>query len=123
MRFPLYFQATQPSFEIDVQRISEEEPKLEELKFHITFANEAYVTYGLDVSSLNVGDRTRLRTGNTLLAPTGDTSIRWDMGRSAGFLTLYAFYVSPETALVFLLLNVVFGVAFTTVVALALRFL
>ena len=119
--FPLYFQATQPSFEIAVLKVAEGESPPTRFTFHVTFANNTHTTDQLDVSSLNVGDRDTLTISNILLAPTGDASIRLHMGRMSGFHTLYAFYVSPEATLVFLLLNAVLAVAFTAVVGLVLR--
>lgn len=119
--FWLYFQATQPSFEIKVLKVAEADPPPKTLNFHITFADSAYKRYPLDVSSWKIGDRDTLTTEKTLLSPTGDASVRLDLGRLIGFQTLYAFYVNPEATLVFLILNAVLGVSFGTIAALFLR--
>ncbi len=60
-------------------------------------------------------------SGRILLAPTGDACVCLDMElhlrKGHCFQTLYAFVVSAEATLVFLLLNVVLG----TILALLLR--
>ncbi len=58
------------------------------------------------------GDTRKFLTGAILLAPTGDARVCLDMGPTFTghrFHTLYAFVISAEATLVFLLLNVILG--------------
>jgi hypothetical protein len=119
MRFPLYFQATHPSFEFIVKKISEPQKNagnqpIPNLHFYIEFSDGATVDFSTDVSSMKVGDTLRHKTQRILLAPTGDARICLDMGQNMitgqhHFHTLYAFVISAEATLVFLLLNVILG--------------
>ena len=125
-RFPLFFQAFQPSFEVIIKKVSElqaesgnqPEPNL---NFYVGFSDGSKVDFSVDVSSLNVGDTIRQRTQRILLAPTGDARVCLDMGQHMTkghlFHTLYAFVVSAEATLVFLLLNIILG----AILALLLR--
>jgi len=112
IRFPLFFQATHPSFEIIIKKVSESQ--LNNLNFYVEFPDKATVPYPADVSLMKLGDTIKLTTKRILLAPTGDTRICLDMGqhimiKGRQFHTLYAFVVSAEATLVFLLLNVILG--------------
>ena len=75
----------------------------------------------VDISTLQVGDALTCSTSKVLLSPTGDTQICLDIGqhlvKGHRFQTLYAFVVSAEATLVFLILNLVLG----AVVALLLK--
>ncbi|GAG38901.1 unnamed protein product [marine sediment metagenome] len=121
-RWPLYFQGGSPSFQIQLARLPGEASAAERLVFEVGFGSTAFREIAFDVSDFEAGEQRRHTIGEVFLSYTGDTCLRLRAG-SGEFHEIYVFYVSPETALVFLLLNVVFGVAFTTVVALALRFL
>ncbi len=125
-RFPLFFQAFQPSFEVIIKKVSEPQAKSgnqpePKLNFYVEFSDGSKVDFSVDVSSLNVGDTIRQRTQRILLAPTGDARVCLDMGqhmtKGHRFHTLYAFVVSAEATLVFLLLNVILG----AILALLLR--
>jgi len=126
-KFPLFFQATKPSFEIIIKKDSEpqsksdNQPETTTLNFYVQFSDGAKVDYSVDISSMKVGDTRGLLTGPILLAPTGDARICLDMGehliKGHRFQTLYAFVVSAEATLVFLLLNVILG----AILALLLR--
>ncbi len=125
-KFPLFFQATQPSFEIIIKKVlvsqavsgNQLQPNL---NFYVEFSDRSKVDFSVDVSSLNVGDTIRQKTQRILLAPTGDARVCLDMGqhmtKGHRFHTLYAFVVSAEATLVFLLLNVILG----AILALLLR--
>ena len=127
--FPLFFQVTKPSFEVIIKKNSEPqsksgdqpEPKPSELNFYIQFSDSSRIDFSVDVSSMKVGDTLRQTTGRILLAPTGDARVCLDMGehlnKGHGFQTLYAFVVSAEATLVFLLLNIILG----AILALLLR--
>ncbi len=118
-RFPLFFQAFQPSFEVIIKKVSEFPPEADgqpepsNLNFYVEFSDKAKVDFSIDVSSIEVGDTIRQRSPRILLAPTGDTRVCLDMGdhvtKGHLFHTLYAFVVSAEATLVFLLLNVILG--------------
>lgn len=77
--------------------------------------------FSVVVSLTKVGDTIRVTSGRILLTPTGDARVCLDMGlhlrKGHRFQTLYAFVVSAEATLVFLLLNVILG----TILALLLR--
>lgn len=113
----LYFQAVKPSFRIRIEKVHEDQYPKQKLQFSITFANNTQVGFDLDVSSMRNGEQREHRTKPILLSPTGDASIRLETGGQT-FQTLYAFYVSSETALVFLIL----GSLFATAATLVLRF-
>ena len=106
-RFPMYFQAVQPRFELRAKRISPGQTKT--LEFHLEFSDKAFRSWTVDVSSFAVGQSTRYVTPRSLLSPTGDARIILYEGVGS-FDTLYAFVVSSEAVLfasvVFLLLNV-----------------
>ncbi len=127
-KFPLYFQATKPSFEIIItkkfsvpQSETSNQPVITTLEFYVEFSDGAKVDYSIDISSMKSGDTLKFLTGAILLAPTGDARVCLDMGRHMlkghRFHTLYAFVVSAEATLVFLLLNVILG----AILALLLR--
>lgn len=120
LRFPLYFQAFRPSFEIWITKETSEPSREKRLVLNVTFSNNTSVDYPLEVGSLKQGDTLYFKTPQVLLAPTGDASIRLEMGLGR-FHTLYAFFVSHETALVFLLLNVVLVAVATTVIGVLIR--
>ena len=120
-RFPLFFQAFRLSFEVIIEKVSE--PKYElghqsdinTLQFYVEFSDKSTVDFSVDVSELKVGDIINKTTERILLAPTGDARICLDVGTIYGkkhFQTLYAFVVSAEATLIFLLLNVVLGAIF-----------
>ena len=126
-RFPLYFQAFKPSFEIIIKKVSE--PQVESgnqpetsLNFYLEFSDKTRVDFLVEVSSMNAGNTLRARTRQFLLAPTGDARVCLDMGQhmtqGRRFHTLYAFVVSAEATLVFLLLNVVLAGVIALIVAL-----
>jgi len=118
-KFPLFFQATHPSFEFTIKKVLESQPKSGgqpehgRLNFYVEFSDKSKVDFSADVSSMKVGDTIRLRTSRLLLAPTGDARLCLDMGqhiiKGRQFHTLYAFVVSAEATLIFLLLNVILG--------------
>jgi hypothetical protein len=119
-RFPLYFQACKPSFEIRITKQTSEPPREQPLKFNITFANGNYVSFLIDPASLGQGETLSYKTDGILLAPTGDASVRLSMGMTQWY-TLYAFFVSHETALVFIILNVMLAAIATAIVGFLIR--
>ena len=126
-RFPLFFQTFHPTFEFIIKKVSkpqpnsDDQPESSNLNFYVEFSDGSKIDFSVDVSSLNVGDTIRQKTQRILLAPTGDARVCLDMGPNMTggrrFHTLYAFVVSAEATLVFLLLNVILG----TILALLLR--
>ena len=112
-RFPLFFQAFQPSFEVIIKKVAEpqrksgDQPEPRKLDFYVEFSDRSQVDFSVDVSSLEVGGTIRQITRRILLAPTGDARVCLNMGqhltKGYRFHTLYAFVVSPEATLVFLL--------------------
>lgn len=126
-KFPLFFQATKSSFEVIIKKIMEPQldsgtqPPPSNLNFYVEFSDGSQVEFKADVSSMKVGDTIRLPTSPGLLAPTGDTRICLDMGRlptkGHRFHTLYAFVISAEATLVFLLLNVILVGVIAVIVA------
>ena len=118
-RFPLYFQATKPRFLLRVRRL--EHGGDTQLKFYLAFADRSSRDFPVDVSELKVGESLAFKTPENLLAPSGDARVCLDFGSSLDgrrFETLYAFYVSNEATLTFLLLNVLFGGLVAIVIAL-----
>ena len=120
LRFPLYFQAFKPSFEIWIRKESQDASKEQRLVFSIAFADGASVRYPVDVASLGYGQELPFKTPQVLLSPTGDASIRLEVGLGH-FHTLYAFFVRDETALVFMVLNVVLAPVAAAIVGLLVR--
>lgn len=101
--FPLYFQAFRTTFHLFIKRIREDTPT--NLTFAIKFSDNTHVSFPVDVSNLAVGETLKYEMTHFVFTSTGDTQIVLNQGRS-DFYTLYAFVVSPEATLVFLLLNI-----------------
>ncbi|MBI4339202.1 MAG: hypothetical protein HY680_04540 [Chloroflexi bacterium] len=117
-RFPLFFQATHPSFDILIKKVTAPQPESTnqpepKLNFYIEFSDQTTINFLVDVSGLRPGGTLKYRTQKILLAPTGDARVCLDAGphllKGHQFQTLYAFVVSSEATLVFLLLNVLLG--------------
>lgn len=102
-RFPLYFQAFHTTFEVLVRRVRADAPS--NLTFAIRFSDNTNVSFPVDTSNLAVGDMLKHKFDNFVFTSTGDTQIVLNQGRSQ-FYTLFAFVVSPEATLVFLMLNI-----------------
>ena len=118
----MYFQVTHPRFNLTVKRVSDEELQSKRLLFYMQFSDAAKIEFPVDVSNLKTWETITCKTQRILLSPSGDARICLDTGKSLGapsdsFLTLYAFVVSAEATLVFLMLNVVVG----AILALLLR--
>lgn len=116
-RFPLFFQATHPTFELIIKKVielqSEPREQPESLSIYVEFSDQTILEFPVDVSPLEPGQTLKYKTPKILLAPTGDARVCLDMGRhltkGQRFETLFAFVVSSEATLVFLLLNVLLG--------------
>ena len=117
-KFPLFFQATHPRFDILIRKGTESQPVSSNqvkpnLNFYVEFSDQSTVQFTVDVSHLKPGETLKYKTQKILLSPTGDVRVCLDAGqhllKGHRFQTLYAFVVSPEATLVFLLLNVLLG--------------
>jgi hypothetical protein len=116
-RFPLYFQAFQPRFEITVGRCGptpENGEPLKQLLFYIHFADGTRVEYPVDVTNLKpCGQPVKRVTDPILLSPNGDARICLQITppvvTQERFHTPYAFVVTPDSTFVFLLLNIALG--------------
>lgn len=105
LRFPFYFESANPSFRVDIKRVSEPGPdeywELDQIILQIVFADgtETYRRY--PVPNLKPGESTRLVLKEIYTAYPGQTIIRLplDIGRGRTWETLYSYQVRTEEQL------------------------
>ena len=104
-RFPFYFESTNPSFRVDVRRVSE--PPVDDywpydlVTFQIVFADGTVTSRHYPVPDLKIGESTTLVLKRIYTAFPGQTIIRLptDTGPTRSWETLYSYQVRTEEQL------------------------
>ena len=106
LHFPFYFESTNPSFRIDIKRVSDPPPREDVeggvIRFQVAFADGTVTSRDAPVPELKVGESQTLTLPDIYTAFPGQTIVRIVSKRAvAGFRseewkTLYSYQVRPE---------------------------
>jgi len=105
LRFPFYFESTNPSFTVDIKRVSEPGPDeywaRDQILFQVVFADGTETYKGYAVPNLKTGQSSRLVLKRVYTAYPGQTIIRLplDIGPGRTWETLYSYRVREEEQL------------------------
>ncbi|GAF82376.1 unnamed protein product, partial [marine sediment metagenome] len=98
-RFPFYFESTNPSFRVEVKRLSDPPPDEEWLYgaivFQIVFADGTMTSKPYPVPNLKIGESTRFLLKEIYTSYPGQTMLRLpiDIGPTRKWETLYSYQV------------------------------